>query len=136
VPAPRDPSREPIHTVPSDSLPADGELGFRFEAPNGRLIDALCVRHDGVPRAYINSCPHWGITLDMEDGRFWSHDRGHLECINHGAMFRPTDGFCETGPCLGASLTPLTVEESKGELRFFASAWRDEDLAPFRKGDE
>jgi nitrite reductase/ring-hydroxylating ferredoxin subunit len=36
-------------------------------------------------------------------------DSRHLICATHGAVYRPDDGVCVAGPCVGASLTLLPV---------------------------
>jgi nitrite reductase/ring-hydroxylating ferredoxin subunit len=61
--------------------------------------------------AYRNRCAHVGYDLDMGSGRFWSARRERIYCLTHGACFRPADGVCDDGPCIGLALT-------RYELRF------------------
>lgn len=68
------------------------------------------LRHRGNIRAFLNECPHWSVDLDLGDEHFFDEGLELIYCKNHGALFRPTDGVCETGPCLGRSLTQYSVE--------------------------
>jgi nitrite reductase/ring-hydroxylating ferredoxin subunit len=54
--------------------------------------------------AYHNRCPHWGVDLDMGEGRFYSALTDRIVCSTHGALFRTDTGFCDSGPCAGESL--------------------------------
>jgi nitrite reductase/ring-hydroxylating ferredoxin subunit len=69
---------------------------------------AFVLRFDGEFVAFLNECPHWTIELDLGDEHFFDEEIGRIYCKNHGALFHPSDGKCETGPCLGRSLTRLT----------------------------
>jgi nitrite reductase/ring-hydroxylating ferredoxin subunit len=66
--------------------------------------------------AYRNACPHFGIPLNAEPNRFYCYD-DLIMCANHSAMFRIADGFCEDGPCAGASLEPVSIELRDGVIR-------------------
>ena len=39
-----------------------------------------------------------------------------LVCCHHGARYHPESGVCFEGPCVGARLTGLRVEERDGAL--------------------
>lgn len=80
------------------------EQGLRREGFVLRLEEAFV--------AYANRCPHWGVDLDFGIGEFYVPDLSKILCRNHGALFEPTTGVCEWGPCLGQSLRsfPLRVE--------------------------
>ena len=54
-----------------------------------RDLDALLVNFEGNHFAYINRCPHTGITLDWVDNQFFSSDNRYLMCATHGAVFEP-----------------------------------------------
>ena len=105
-----------IKILASSVVEEGGQVAFSFPGSEGRPLEAFCVRHQGTPYAYLNICPHWGVALDMEDGGFWASKTTHLLCKNHGALFRPDDGFCESGPCFGASLMALPAEEREGQI--------------------
>lgn len=88
----------------------DGQAkGFTIATAAGRR-DILVHRAGGVVRGYVNSCPHIGSPLDWAPDRFISLDGYHLLCGTHGALFRPEDGYCISGPCAGDTLTPVAVE--------------------------
>ena len=88
----------------------DGEAkGFTVETAAGKR-DILVHREGTAVRGYVNSCPHVGSPLDWAPDRFISLDGFHLLCGTHGALFRPTDGYCVSGPCAGDSLTRVVVQ--------------------------
>lgn len=64
---------------------------------------------------YINKCPHFGVPLNVEPGRFTLFDHTYLYCSVHCAMFRFEDGYCEDGPCTGDSLVkvPLMINDTR-----------------------
>ena len=86
-----------------------GTRGFTFR-DGQKLFMMLLVRvGDGVA-GYVNRCPHMGTPLNFLEHRFLSADKTRLQCATHGAQFRPEDGLCIAGPCLGARLKPVPVE--------------------------
>ncbi len=74
---------------------------------DGREI--VVVESSAGPKAFLNSCPHNGVTLEILPDHFFDADRTVLVCTAHGARFLPTSGFCVSGPCAGRSLTPISV---------------------------
>jgi nitrite reductase/ring-hydroxylating ferredoxin subunit len=78
--------------------------------------DAFAVRYRGRPYAYVNMCRHESLALDFGDAHFFDETYDALVCCHHGARYRPDTGECIAGPCLGAWLTPLVVEERDGAL--------------------
>mgnify|MGYP000905581166 CR=1 FL=1 len=91
-----------------DDLKATGAKGLTIR--DGREIVVVETPHG--PRAYLNSCPHNQVTLEILPDRFLSADRSELVCTAHGARFLVTTGACVLGPCVGRSLTaiPIAVE--------------------------
>ncbi len=83
-------------------------------------FEGFAVRVGGTVRAYVNVCPHRAQPVDAGDGRLWLPS-GLIECQAHGARFDPASGACLGGPCDGAALTPLAIEERDG------AAWLDRD---------
>lgn len=81
----------------------------------GRDFEALLINSRGKFFAYVNRCPHIGLTLDWVNNQFFTVDSRYLMCANHGAVFEPSTGECIWGPCAGASLedVPLRIEEGK-----------------------
>src|SRR5512145_1402903 len=92
-----------------------GELAHgaskKFKIRRGEFdIEALLVNYQGNFFAYLNRCPHVGISMDWVDNQFFTVDRRYLMCANHGAVFEPPTGECVWGPCVGASLQKLALE--------------------------
>ena len=89
----------------------------------GREFEALLINYQGTHFAYVNRCPHTGITLDWVNNQFFSSDNRYVMCATHGAVFEPPTGECIWGPCVGLSLQSLPIEIDRGpNLRAFA--WR------------
>lgn len=92
-----------------------------FVVSNDRLgtavvKSAVVARKGGRVYAYANICRHVPLTLDLGDGDVASADRKVFLCHHHGARYRIEDGVCEYGPCDGAALFALEVEEIDGAL--------------------
>jgi nitrite reductase/ring-hydroxylating ferredoxin subunit len=81
-----------------------------------RDLEALLVNFEGRHFAYINRCPHTGITLDWVNNQFFSSDNRYLMCATHGAVFEPPTGECIWGPCVGLSLQSVPVEVEEGRI--------------------
>lgn len=112
----------------SSTLASDGDcVTANFEAicrqdeladPGAREFD-ICLGEETVSGvilhwqthwyAYRNSCPHTGISLNWLPHQFFDIGGEFIQCSTHGALFRPEDGFCIRGPCLGRSLESLPV---------------------------
>lgn len=90
-------------------VPNVAELGlgqarkFSFER-EGQTQEGFVLRHPSGLSAYHNRCPHWGVDLDMGEGRFYSGLTDRIFCSSHGALFVPSSGYCDSGPCAGDSL--------------------------------
>ena len=52
----------------------------------GRDFEALLVNYQGNHFAYVNRCPHTGITLDWVNNQFFSSDNRYIMCATHGAV--------------------------------------------------
>jgi len=92
-----------------------GELAHgaskKFKVRRGEFdTEALLVNYQGNLFAYLNRCPHVGISLDSVDNQFFTVDRRYLMCSNYGAVFEPPTGECVWGPCVGAALQKLELE--------------------------
>ncbi len=88
---------------------------FRLQL-NGRAVLGFIVNHEGAHRAYVNRCPHAGTPLDLWPNEFLTEDGRHLICATHGAVFDPETGVCVEGPCPGARLEPLPIEQDSGSI--------------------
>ena len=106
----------------SDALP-EGGRGVRFALqPDANEEKGFAVRFDGEVCAFVNRCPHLGTELDWQPGEFFEEAGLYLVCSTHGALFEPASGFCVAGPCRGATLQPIRVEERNGQVFILSEA--------------
>lgn len=82
---------------------------------DGQPQSLIVTRRGDTVAAFLNICPHAGRRLDWTPGRFLI-DQGRLVCAAHGACFLPHTGACVSGPCRGASLTPVAVEQRANQV--------------------
>lgn len=82
--------------------------GFVFGSDLERQA-VFVIRWHGTLHAYRNTCPHAGTPLDWPENRFFDLSGTYLMCGTHGAIFRPDDGLCIEGPCIGRALEPLAL---------------------------
>jgi nitrite reductase/ring-hydroxylating ferredoxin subunit len=102
---------------------ADGGRGVRFEVQYfGQATPAFLVRHRGTVRGYLNRCSHVALELDWREGEFFDADGRDLICSAHGAIYAAADGLCLGGPCGGAPLVALRIEEREGKVYFLGFA--------------
>ena len=101
-----------------DDLPDPGARGFRFDAAGGgedaRPFQGFVVRRGAEVIGYVDSCPHVGAPLSSDPDRYLTRRGDYVVCFNHGALFRPEDGVCVAGPCVGRALRPWTVAVEGG----------------------
>lgn len=100
-----------------DAIDDPGARGFTLTEIDGDTLEIVLVRYHGEAQAYVNSCPHLRIPLEVMPDRFFDPDRRYLQCSTHGALFRPQDGFCISGPCQGRSLRRVPVVVIDGVVR-------------------
>ena len=90
----------------------DGGLAARFTIEfDGRHVQAFAVAFDGRVHAYVNRCPHQGTELDWQPGRVFDDSGLYLICATHGALFQADSGRCVGGPCQGALLARVEIDE-------------------------
>jgi len=90
----------------------DGGVAVRFSIEfDGRALPAFVVAYDGEVHAYVNRCPHQGTELDWQPGQMFDDSGLYLVCATHGALFAADSGRCVGGPCQGASLARVAVDE-------------------------
>jgi nitrite reductase/ring-hydroxylating ferredoxin subunit len=78
--------------------------------PDGNLATSVLVGRVGTALvAYANVCRHQPAPLDLGGASLLAPDRTHLICHSHGALYRPFDGLCVAGPCVGQSLFAAKV---------------------------
>lgn len=82
----------------------------------GRIVRGFAVSRGGDYFAYLNRCQHLPVTLDLNDNEFFTHDKKFLQCHMHGAIYEIDSGLCVGGPCQGASLLKLSLEEEEDEI--------------------
>lgn len=92
-----------------EAIPEPGGCSFRFETSQGEQ-EGFVIRLAGEVRAYINSCPHTGVTLNWSDEQFFDIDHKFIHCSLHGALFEPLNGRCIRGPCAGDSLQAIPLK--------------------------
>jgi nitrite reductase/ring-hydroxylating ferredoxin subunit len=92
-------------------LPDPGARGF---VVGDRQI--IAVRWGEGVYGFVNSCPHVGVSLDIEPDQFFDFTGSYLLCSYHGAIFQPNTGKCVRGPCRGQSLTPFPLKIENGQI--------------------
>lgn len=98
-----------------DEIAEPGGHGFVYEL-SGHEYEGFIVRWQGEVRAFLNACPHTGVTLNWAEDQFFDLGEMHLQCSLHGALFNPLDGVCVYGPCHGQQLTPVAITISNGKV--------------------
>lgn len=98
-----------------DQAGSGGVIELRFG--QGRMaFSMIVVKSSNGPRAFVNLCPHYSMPLDAGTGTFCNAD-GLLECLQHFALFRPEDGACIAGACMGGSLDAIPLDcDAEGRL--------------------
>jgi nitrite reductase/ring-hydroxylating ferredoxin subunit len=105
----------PIPLCRLDEVPDGGSNGFAVDV-DGTRQGVMVIRRGSVLHVYANRCPHVGLPLDFTPGQFLDPERTHIQCANHGALFRIEDGSCVSGPCAGAGLKPFQTRIVKGTV--------------------
>jgi len=114
---------DPQRLICDSAALAESGRGVRFEVEYfGEPVPAFMVRFGGVVRGYLNRCSHVALELDWREGDFFGADGRDLICSAHGAVYDPASGRCRGGPCNGAPLVPLRVEERDGKVFFLGVA--------------
>lgn len=82
--------------------------------PTGTGRDTMFVVRRGGLHAYRNVCPHWANTsMAWRKDAFLNGDGTRIVCAAHGALFDIATGVCTLGPCIGESLTRVSLIETK-----------------------
>lgn len=76
----------------------------------------IAVRWGESVYGFVNSCPHVGVSLDIEPDRFFDFTGNYLLCSYHGAIFLPNTGRCVRGPCKGQALEPFALKIEDGRI--------------------
>lgn len=96
-------------------IPDGGSEGFFTETSDGRLL-YMVVRTGDAVFVYKNACPHTGMPLDFQPGKFLTKDGSMIQCSTHGAKFQIEDGVCVSGPCMGDRLEAVAFEVRSGDI--------------------
>ncbi len=86
------------------------------KAVRGHIFHGFIVKKASKYFAYQNMCRHLSVTLDADNGDFFTHDKKHLQCHLHGAIYEIDTGLCIGGPCEGARLIPLDCVEEDARV--------------------
>lgn len=100
-----------------NELSDPGSRGFEIDRGQDQPLRLFVVRKDGALSAFLNSCPHTGAPLEWQPDQFLDMEGSFIECAIHGALFRPEDGYCLRGPCVGDSLQRLELTVVDGRVR-------------------
>jgi nitrite reductase/ring-hydroxylating ferredoxin subunit len=95
-----------------DELADPGSKGFVFRDETA-MFSGFVVRLGEAVKGYVDSCPHAGWRLAGVGDNFLTRDHRYVLCAGHGALFRPDDGECVSGPCYGDRLEiwPVRIED-------------------------
>ncbi len=111
---------ETLRVICESHVLSEGGAGVRFAIEfEGHPMPAFVIRYRGKVHAYFNRCAHIGVELDLTEGEFFDYSGLYLICSTHGATYVPESGFCVAGPCKGARLKRLAVEERNGKVYLF-----------------
>ena len=101
-------------------------LKFEFTR-EGETREGFVLRRGEELFAFHNRCPHWGVDLDMGEGRFFSELNQRIVCSSHGALFDPETGACVRGPCAGDQLERFGLAREGEDLVVLTIADEDPD---------
>lgn len=117
-----DPAVEPVLLCASDALTERGDAVVFDVQQWRRKVGAFVMRFEGRVVAYLNQCAHVPTEMDWQEGKFLDRDREAIICSIHGATYDPLNGRCVGGPCVGARLTALRVEERDAQVYWYPSS--------------
>ncbi len=114
------------HDIGSRQQLADPDSRAFVLKTGGRELSGFLICHGGRIQAWRNACPHTGVELNWGGDRFLDADETYIQCSLHGARFRPEDGRCIHGPCVGRALQPLPVRLREGRIEVAWTGGKDE----------
>ncbi|SFS00967.1 Ferredoxin subunit of nitrite reductase or a ring-hydroxylating dioxygenase [Halomicrobium zhouii] len=123
--------------VALDEVPEDGSRLFTVtvaDGDGGECVEAILLRSaDGVV-AYENYCQHWtDVRLDSGSGAALRDDE--IVCEKHGAYFEADSGYCNFGPCEGATLEAVEVAVEDDVVYLADDRYAFEHLGPAADDD-
>jgi nitrite reductase/ring-hydroxylating ferredoxin subunit len=125
--------------IPGAATLAHGQARtFEYESDDGPAQGfVLAVRTDEFEGlvAFRNRCAHARLDLDMGLGEFWSNKTQRIYCRTHGARYRPSDGVCDAGPCVGARLDALPLVRDGEDVVVLITTGAKDSSEPPRSPD-
>jgi len=119
--------------VDVEAVPTDGSLLFTMKNGTESTEVILLDLADGIV-AYENYCPHWrDVRLDTGSGATLRNEE--LVCEKHGATFETESGYCNFGPCEGATLSEVDVTVEDGGVYLDEAGYRFEQLGGASESD-
>jgi nitrite reductase/ring-hydroxylating ferredoxin subunit len=114
--------------VDVEEVPGDGDVLFAVTDGNVPREGILLALGDDVV-AYENYCQHWtDVRLDSGSGAALRN--GEIVCEKHGAYFETDSGYCNFGPCKGATLADIEVTVEDGAVYLTDDRYSFEHLGP------
>ncbi|KTG09751.1 2Fe-2S ferredoxin [Haloprofundus marisrubri] len=115
-------------------VPTEGTLLFTIR-DGTELGEAILTKlDDGTVVAFRNYCQHWtDVRLDKGSGALVRN--GDIVCQKHGATFGQETGYCDFGPCEGATLDKVDVEVDDDAVYLADDTFRFEHLGPSGEQD-
>ncbi len=110
------------------------QLDDMGEAKPFRIVVAKNRR--GEFFAYVNSCPHQGVWLNIGAGTFLDETRTLLRCGRHGAAFEIESGKCVLGPCEGSQLDMVPLLVIDGDVCLHGVRLVEDDRPRYRDDDD
>ena len=104
-----------IHLLSNDAALSVNETRELEVILGEQKYDGFMVYVNAQLFCYINSCPHMGATLNWNPNQFLDSNQEFIQCSLHGALFEKHTGLCVLGPCVGAKLIALEVENRNGD---------------------
>lgn len=91
----------------------DGKTIVFSYQQDGIRREGFALKTNGQIVCYENLCRHLPVKLDSGSRHFLTKSGNHILCQSHGALYQLETGFCERGPCAGASLKalPFSIED-------------------------
>ena len=84
-------------------------------------MEIFIIHRQGDFFAYLNRCPHTGISLNWQPHQFFDITQEYIQCATHDALFEVDSGFCVRGPCAGAYLQAIPLLVKNGTLYYDAT---------------
>ena len=107
--------QQQIYVCSIDEIQAAGCLVFEIPqlSESGQVF--LVLNNDRI-YAFVNRCPHTGITLNWQPNQFFDITNQLIQCATHCALFRIEDGLCVRGPCVGDKLQQLNIRLTDDQI--------------------